>query len=287
MEIKSKSPDIPQPKSEVTLPSNSGSKTNDISVVDNLKSFIQGSQPKEAEPGLSQPKSEINPASGSGLSDSDFLNTGKHTISQPFNMGDTSKGTPGANTGFGTAPSNIKSIGQIVPNSGKFAVILIHEMAIPALTIWVSKNVGYKCDKAGLKLTKEDKEVLIPAWEGWLNSLNINIEKPIYQLLLALGFVYGSKWMDGTLKFEKVKKTDIKKPEPVNSENTHMAIGDDTKVTEENYQTVFEVERENLIDKVRKERRRGRKDAMDFLQKNAQFKLLDKNLRLKYGLKKV
>jgi hypothetical protein len=206
------------------------------------------------------------------LPDSDFMNTGKHTQDPLFNPSGNAKTIemPGIKPGTGQA-GNIRPIGQLVPNAGKFATTLL-DMLLPACIIFFARQAGYITKKEALKLNKEEKETLAPAFENYLNSININFDKPIYQLLIVLGLVYGSKFMEGDIQFTKGKITPDKKQL-------------DIKVTNENYAQVFDLEREKLITQYIGKWKKSRMTTIKSLTDQGFFKTLDKELRLRHGIK--
>lgn len=210
---------------------------------------------------------------GQTIKDNDFLNTGSHTKTEQGNA--TNPANPANATGTTPATAPAKT-SNVLGNSGKLAVTLIHEIVIPALVVWVCSMFKKHVDKESLKLSKEDKEVLTPAWQDYLNSVNISFDKPIYQLLLAIGFTYGSKFMDGSIKITEMKAVSISKTDAITKAPD--------KVTEENYKDVFDIEREALIGETMKVKRQKREKIIAFLQQSGALKRLDKALRKKYNL---
>jgi hypothetical protein len=244
-------------------------KTNPL---DELQSWANEQERKTSEPPKANsetPKPENGGLSDNGvISETELLSTGTHT-KEGFSGNIES---PGVTKQPGTTAASTK---KILANSGKFAVTLIHEIAIPSLSILVARQFGYTVRKDGLKITKDEKDLLTEAWNEYLSSINIAIEKPIYQLMLALGFVYGSKVADGSIKFEKIKK---------NMPNESDKKDEPAKVTKENFAKVFEDAREKLIDETRSKMRKNRQFAIKWLVDNKKFIRLEKDLRDKYNV---
>lgn len=245
--------------------------TPEVKPIDSLKEFVKQSTTPAIEP-----KPEQISTGNTSLSDNDFLSTGKHTTEQGFSMGDNAKtpitGGNGLNTNTG---SNVRPMGTMIPNAGKFACSL-QDFVFPALIVWATRSYGYDAKKGDLKLTKEDKDVLVPAWDAYLMSVNINFDKPIYQLMIAIGLTYGSKFLDDEMnfKFKKIVKT-AKQP----------GVPSDIKVTAENYNEVFDLEREKMIKETRGKIRKSRDVVIKVLTEQGEFKRLDKELRLRHGIK--
>lgn len=207
---------------------------------------------------------------GTGLSDQEFLNTNKHTKDPLFSL-PNAPGTPS------TPGTTSKPLTQVIANSGKFATTLIHEMAVPALAVWVLAFFRKQTNREGWKVTKEDKDILVPAWEGYLASVNVNFDKPIYQLMIAIAFCYGSKFMEGTIKIEDKKRT------------TAGSVAKDLdampdKVTKENFPQALMAEREELILATNRKRKNSRKSNIKWLEETGAFKRLEQALRDKYNI---
>jgi hypothetical protein len=164
-------------------------------LVDDLKNFA-ASQPPQTPGNDQQPPGES--PQGQTLNEGDFLNTGDHAKTGAEN---NASGANTANTAQ-PIPGTQQKTSNVLGNSGKLAVTLVHDTILPALFVWVCAMFKKELEKDSLKLTKEDREILIPAWQDYLNSVNISFEKPIYQLLVAIGFTYGAKFMDGTVKIK-------------------------------------------------------------------------------------
>lgn len=236
------------------------------SILDEMKNFVgtggKTETPKPAETG--------KPSPGKGnITDQEFLNTGTHTKEPVLNI-------PGSPNSPNT-PTTSKPITQVIANSGKFAVTLIHEMAVPALAVFCLAIFRKTTNREGWKVTKEDKEILVPAWEQYLASVNVNFDKPIYQLLIAIAFCYGSKFMEGTIKIED-KKT---QPKATTLEGV-TSVPD--KVTKENFKDVLDIERENLL-KAESSRRKEKRAATDkWLKSTGAYDRLEKALRKTHNI---
>ena len=240
-------------------------------LIDELKTWATSENEKAKTPPPPASKTgetTIEPGSKI-IDDNNFLNTGGHT--QTPVIGDPSK--PQATQAVTQSAQTTK---KILASSGKFAATLIHEMAIPALMVWLLGRFKKTVNKDGFKINASEKEILTEAWNEYLASLNISIDKPIYQLLLAIGFVYGSKFADGSIKIE-----DMKAKETVTS---ILKKESDKKVTKENFDDVLTEAKEQLINETRARIRKNRTVSLKHLNESGAFKRLEKQLREKYNI---
>lgn len=90
-------------------------------------------------------------------------------------------------------PAGTVSAGDLI--SGKTATELL-DIAAPAVISRVAKMFGKKIQKHELKATAEEKKIISPVMQNWLNSIRVDTKDPLKALLLVCGFVYGSKIID-------------------------------------------------------------------------------------------
>ncbi|HEX7904833.1 MAG TPA: hypothetical protein VF487_13235 [Chitinophagaceae bacterium] len=100
-------------------------------------------------------------------------------------------------------------VGGIV--GGKF-IVDTADTLLPAIAVYISLAFSYKIDKKLLQLTQKEKDLIVPAMQDYLDSVNINFNNPGYNLLFVVGSVYVAKIIEAIPSAEKVKKDAPKKP---------------------------------------------------------------------------
>jgi len=101
-------------------------------------------------------------------------------------------------------PQNL-NIGSLL--SGEMSIDLLN-LLLPVILAMVIKTVtGKECDKKQLTATESEKDIIAPALQNYLNSINFTVESPLNALIITLSIVYGSKTIEvltntkkGTLK---------------------------------------------------------------------------------------
>lgn len=142
-----------------------------------------------------------------GISEIELIATGEHTKQTPF-TGPTDIPTepnkpnsPTGSTNVPTSPGN--KLGSVI--GGKTAADLL-DILFPSLCVWAISAIGYKIGKGKLQMTAKEKEVLAPAMQQYLDSINVDFNNPLYNLLFVVGSIYTSKVIDILPELEKVKK---------------------------------------------------------------------------------
>lgn len=165
------------------------------------------------------------------VTDKDIFNAGDHTKTEnnttqnPFSKDTGSTGSSGStnnteNTDFSkktenseTKVGNKTNLGALI--SGKAAVEFTN-IIVPSGTTFIMRKAGYEFDKKELQFSANEKEILSPYFQEWLNSLNIDLNNPFYNLLIGLSIVYSSKFMDkgGSIKAIKKEKKVLPTTDP-------------------------------------------------------------------------
>lgn len=209
------------------------------------------SQPSQSEETISQPyKSPI-----SLVEDNDIMSAGQSAKTNIFNTGgDSATGAKpfSAATGGATVTQPMK-LGNSL--SGKFAVDMMDSL-LPSLAVLLVGWIGYKMKKVDLQLSADEKKVIIPPMQDYLNSININFNSPLGNLCFALLTVYGSKVVDALPNVEKVNKKKVE------------AVKTVTKTKEPSQELTYEEE----IAAIMKTRKKGRTDAVKWYNSNKKQK---------------
>ena len=128
--------------------------------------------------------------------------TGTSDIPEP------EQATTGSNSGPFNSGQSI-SAGDLI--SGKTATELL-DIAAPSLIAKAARLFGKRIDKFALKASPEEKKIIAPVMQNWLNSITVNTKDPLQALLLVCGFVYGTKLIDldnsAPVKRQYVKETE-------------------------------------------------------------------------------
>lgn len=161
------------------------------------------------------------------------------------------------------------NVGQLV--GGKFAVDLMDTL-IPSVALLAFSALGYEIEKRGLQLNEREKAVIAPAMQDYLNSINVNLNNPLYNLLLVVGVVYGSKIMETLPKVKR--KTGAKKPEPEKVEDKAEQIKEkieESKAQQTKIQAFREqlskVEKPVALKMIEDYRKKGKRDAVAYYAK--------------------
>lgn len=157
-------------------------------------------------------------SSQSEISGNDFGATGQHTQAENYTPNfvfgedarqpkdNLSAQQPTQNTSQGA------KLGNVV--GGKTATEIV-DILFPSLCIWVVSSIGYNVPKGRLQMTAKEKEILTPAMQAYLDSINVNFNNPLYNLLFVFGSIYVSKTVDiissGEIKSVTKSKVEGKK----------------------------------------------------------------------------
>jgi hypothetical protein len=242
---------------------------------------IPPAAPPSGAPGepIKPPESQ---AAGSGIVGlEDALKGAEHTKNTQFSVSDLANASGGAG-----APGSSVSVGQLV--QGKIAVELMDSL-IPGLLVLLFYKFGISLKRTDFQLTQGEKNTLAPMVEACLNQLMLNFNSPWTTLMVTVIFIYGGKAMEkgGIAAIDKkinaskpadpgkhekpaapppkaTKKgveVGIHKPNP-NSEDFSGATNDPTTSPGPTTWT------EHDVTVIEKRRKRGRKDAIAWLEKN-------------------
>lgn len=190
-------------------------------------------------------KSEADPeASGiTEVSPSEVFNTGNEAAESATHVSPGSSAEPftgagkppGGGAGYTIPTRKGTTLGKVLP--GETAVGLMDTL-LPSLIVLLIDQLGYKAEKKGFQLTKDEKQVVAPALTEYLNSINIDFDNPLYNLLFVLAVVYGSKVIDVV---PNLKKKEGKQPadEVVKAQPKQIAERLNAKQEKERARMVF------------------------------------------------
>lgn len=171
-------------------------------------------------------------------------NSAAETIALPRQSDTAQPFQPGAQS-FGSGPQGVKA-GQLV--SGKLATDVM-DSVFPALCVYAVSAMGYNVRKSDLQLSADEKRTIAPVFQQYLDTLNINLNNPLYNLLFVLGAIYAAKIVEQLPTMERSGKR---------QSAVKQAAQAVTKATTEDA-------RETLIKATIKARKKGREDAIKFL----------------------
>lgn len=135
-------------------------------------------------------------------SNSDRLNIGfkaenTHAFSTPDNP--TTRNDTGAGMFNPTQNQGVKLGGAI---GGKTATDIVN-ILLPSLAVWGMSAAGYHFDKKMIELTAEEKKIIAPAMQDYLNSINVNFDNPLSNLLFVVGSIYTAKIIEVVPQMQK------------------------------------------------------------------------------------
>lgn len=232
---------------------------------------------------------ESNMANKDNVGLAEALKGTDHTKITQFSVSDTSKGSGGPNSGGGPnwtggpgsggGPGNSVPLGGLV--QGKVVVELMDSL-IPALLVVVFHKLEVATKKTDFQLTVGEKNTLAPIVEACLNSINLNFDSPWTTLAISLAVIYGGKALEkGGVAFLD-KKADESKPADPDRHNrpakgfkpmtaaapSPIPDATDTGAFVEVREPVLPSWTEADVKKVEARRKRGRAEAIDWLNKN-------------------
>ena len=228
----------------------------------------------------------IAPKAAEGaVSVEDALKGAQHTKSNVFSVSDMAKGPNGPTPGI--AGSSVTA-GQLV--SGKIAVDMM-DAIFPAILVVIFARIGVAIKKTSLQLTQGEKNTLEPIMSSCLNTINMDFSSPWQALAVTMLFIYGGKalevggvgWLDK--KAAKATPADPAKHEkavvvPMTKSKTKPVAGSgvsgvkiNTPADNSNNLTDFHPDgpttwSEADVAAVEKKRKRGRAEAITWLEKN-------------------
>lgn len=211
---------------------------------------------------------EITPAESGGsignslLSDEDIFKTGEHAQTSLFPNNSDTPNNPTGEIGSSNVPTSQPGIKLGSTVSGKFVVDMT-DIILPALLVWVVSMIGYGIDKKQLALTAKEKETLTPLVQAYLDSINVNFNNPLNNLLFGVAMVYGSKVIEIIPNVQKLERKG--KPNPKVSPSvkalTNVAERINSKINEG--KTTDEI-----ITEIGNKRKKGLKDAIEYFNSN-------------------
>lgn len=203
------------------------------------------------------PKEQVanNPESDSGLmSETDIFNTGEHAKTSFIPNSSDLPNTPNSLNGPEQVPNTPQGIKLGSTVSGKFVVDMT-DIILPALMVWLVSMVGFGIDKKQLALSAKEKETLTPLVQAYLDSINVNFNNPLNNLLFGVAMVYGGKIIELIPTAQKLEKRG--KPNPVkNTVAKVVELVNDNKSTDK------------IIETIAAKRKKGVKDAIEYFNAN-------------------
>jgi hypothetical protein len=163
-----------------------------------MKNIVQfGSFPDSAFKNITAPAAQLSqspaPNQGGVVSASDFSQTAAHASAYNTMSIPGASETPTGPNVPNPAPNQGTALGKVV--GGKMATDLL-DLLLPSITVWAVSMIGYNVSKGSLQLTAKEKDVLHPAMQNYLDSININFNNPLYNLLFVFGGIYAAKVID-------------------------------------------------------------------------------------------
>lgn len=239
-----------------------------------------------------EPKApEASPAAKIGsISEAEALKGAAHTKSGIFSVNDVSKG--GASP-IGQPGSSLAA-GQLV--TGKVAVKMM-DAVLPAIFVVAFAKLGITVKKTALQLTQAEENTLVPVVQDCLNTINMNFSNPWQALAVTLLFIYGGKAIEvGGVSFLEKKAAASVPADPLKHERKKDAT-EATPASDVVRQSIpiagsgvagvqqnpmpnapdFSLDgpttwTEADVTVIEKKRKKGRKDAIAWLNKNWQKK---------------
>jgi hypothetical protein len=197
----------------------------------------------------------IKPDFGSNLlSDADILGTGEHAKSSLIPTSADAPKAADMPTGSAPMPTSQPGIKLGSTVSGKFAVDMT-DIIVPSLFVWLVSMIGYGIDKKQLSLSAKEKETLTPLVQSYLDSVNVNFNNPLNNLLFGLAMVYGSKIVDVFPTAEKLEKKGKKNPIETTAAKVVNLIKNEKPT-------------DKIIEAIGKKRKKGIKDAIEYFNSN-------------------
>lgn len=97
---------------------------------------------------------------------------------------------------------------------------------LPVLLVYIIKfATGKDASKKQFEATAQEKQIIAPALQNYLNSINFTVESPLNALLITLAVVYGSK----TIEVLTDTKKGTLKPDFIAPEVTHRSNPNETR----------------------------------------------------------
>lgn len=153
--------------------------------------------------------------------------------------------------GAGGSRPNIVTAGML-SNEGKLGVKVM-DSVFPALLVLGFTALGSKVKKSDFQLTSSETDTLAPFMKAYLDTIQINFDKPWVALLVTAGFIYGAKVVEiGGLDF--IDKINLKKAAKGDSAGAakQAAVDVNANSDEKNWRVMIEKEYRRLLDMANK-----------------------------------
>ena len=202
---------------------------------------------------------EVTPDQGSAnpennlLSDADIMSTNEHTKTSLLPTGTEGPNDPTQAPGSAPLPISQPGMKLGATVSGKFIVDMT-DIILPALLVWLVSMLGYGIEKKALQLSAKEKETLNPLFQAYLDSINVNFNNPLNNLLFGLAMVYGAKAVEVFPTLTKIEKGK-KQPEKTTIGRVVNLVKNDLTTDE-------------IIKKIGDSRKKGIKDAIEHFNRN-------------------
>lgn len=202
------------------------------------------------------------------VTETELLNTGKGLETPLFSDNNRNSDTAKEpNVNFGTAKdAKPIQVGKLI--GGEFATNLLDTL-FPALLVLIAGYVGYKLEKKKLQLTDKEKELIYPAMQEYLDSINLNFNNPLYNLLFIVGGVYAAKFIDILPELEKKPKNKEEKKVAIvkNIEEKIIQKEEKKKTKEETDNDFLSMPYEIALEAIEGKRKKGKQDAINYYNK--------------------
>ena len=204
-----------------------------------------------------------------GQSDTDIFDTGKGAENSHIN---NTVDIPGAvnEPGFSAAIPKTRPISAGAFVSGEFATNLM-DTIVPSLILLLALQFGYLFEKKSLQLTSKEKELIAPAMQEYLDSLNVNFNNPLYNLLFVVGAVYATKVIDILPSIKKKQSVPKKEQDVSDKEVIEKKVQDEqqrAKKRQDEIKLLKTMSRPVAIKWLTENRKYSKATANEWYQKN-------------------
>jgi hypothetical protein len=221
------------------------------------------------------------------ISEADALKGASHTQTPVFSVSDPAK--PGSGPTPGAPGSGINPPGQTVQLGGLVqakVVVEVFDALIPAVLVLAFLKLEIDVKKTDFQLTAAEKNTLAPILEACLNSVNLDFSNPWTALAITMIAIYGGKALEkGGAAFIE-RKMQEKKPADPDKHKKETPPPPLRVVRPEPQRTPDSTNNDNFnippdpvlqwseadVVKVEKKRKKGRADAIAWLNANFQKK---------------
>ena len=132
----------------------------------------------------------------SDITSEEMGNIGEHTKVQDFSFTQAPQGGGGQQATqpqqpIGGQPSQSLNVGNLV--NAKMAMQLANILIPTLLSLAIKQFAKKQVNKKSLEANREEREIIEPVLQSYLQSISFNVEKPINALILTIAMVYGTK----------------------------------------------------------------------------------------------